>query len=172
MIIKILLYNHVLHDIPSITPTIPCEVNLLDESQLPRLHEVWPVPLDEMKVRLKRGDQCYVASVDGKLAHYSWAQFSGAHLIQDVGQMAAIEAGHCWIYHCRTAQEFQGRGIYPHVLSKMIAECKARGLLKAWVYTSPENIASQKGILRAGFTLSRRLVSIRLFGRLIPLFSL
>jgi hypothetical protein len=166
---RIQLYRHSLETIPSIEPNIPCDVTALTEPDLPRLHEVWPVPLNEMKARLQRGDLCFVASVGDRLAHYSWTQFAGQHEIRDVGQEFTIAPNEAWIYHCRTAAWARGRGIYPFVLVRIEKLCATRGCSSVWIYTDTENTASQRGILKAGFSLYKQLTALCLFGRNFPM---
>ncbi len=172
LINRVYLYRHALDDISNVTPTIQCEVDRLAESGLARLHEVWPVPLDEMKARLGRGDQCFVALVQGRIAHYSWAQFSGTHQIRDAGQTITIAPNECWVYHCRTANWARGRGNYPFVLTQILVECKSQNIQAAWIYTSAENVASQNGILKAGFLPHQKLSAMKIFDRVLPLTAL
>lgn len=169
MINRILLYRHTLHEIPSIAPTIPCDVDHLGESDLPRLREVWRVPLDEMKARLERGDQCFAARVEGQIAHYSWAQFSGWHPINAVGQRVEVQPGNVWVYHCRTAEWARGRGIYPFVLTRILNESTSRNCRAAWIYAEMDNAASIRGIEKAGFSIYKKLLALNLFGRKFPI---
>ena len=166
---RLFLYRHAMNGIPAAAPTIPCQLEPLTESTLPRLREVWPVFLDDMKARLERGDLCVIAIVDGRVAHYSWAQFSGQHEIRDVGQRVEVQRGHAWVYHCRTADWAKGRGIYPFVLTRILTECKARNIQSAWIYAGAENVASRRGIERAGFLLYKRLIAVNLFSRKISI---
>lgn len=169
LINRILLYRHSLADVPLIEPHIACSVISLAESELPRLHDVWPVPLDAMKTRLQNGDQCLAAYVEGIIAHYSWVQFSGPHEMRDGGQSFTIAPHEAWIYHCRTATWARGKGIYPFVLVQIEKLCIARGCSMAWIYTDVKNIGSQRGIIKAGFLLHRQLTALQLFSRNIPI---
>ncbi len=62
--------------------------------------------------RLNGGHLCYVAALDGCLAHYSWVQRSGTHLILEAGMSVSVESGHFWIYHCFTAEWAQREWMY------------------------------------------------------------
>ena len=112
--------------------------------------------------RLKRGDVCYAGYLEGRLAHYSWVQRSGEHLILEAGATVAIAEGEFWIYHCRTADWARGRGIYPATLARIVNDQFDAGYTVGWVYTTRENISSQKGIARAGFTFDRTVRAIRI----------
>jgi RimJ/RimL family protein N-acetyltransferase len=111
--------------------------------------------------RLHRGDRCYTVCIDGRLAHYSWVQLSGAHPITEAGVAVPVGNGEFWIYHCTTVDWARGRGIYPATLERIVNDHFEAGYHTAWIYTSRENIPSQKGILRAGFAQVATLGSLR-----------
>ena len=112
--------------------------------------------------RFQRGDLCYLAYLDGRLAHYSWVQRSGLHPITEAGRSIPVAADEFWIYHCLTADWARGQRTYPTTLQRIVAEHFANGYATAWIYTSQENIASQKGILRAGFEFVSTLKALRI----------
>jgi hypothetical protein len=116
----------------------------------------------EVDRRIRRGDQCYVAHVDGRLAHYSWVQYSGYADIKSAGVVRPIPDGEFWIYDCCTAAWARGRKVYPAVLSRILRDYFEKGSNMAFIYTSRHNTSSQRGILRAGFNLHQVLGSIRI----------
>ena len=166
------LYRHDLEAFVTVEPLVPCDVKPLDEAEVDILHEVWPVNLNDMRTRLHRGDSCFICFVNNRVAHYSWVQVSGSHEIREVSQRFEILPCHAWIYHCRTAEWARGKQIYPFVLTQILDLCKSRGCRQAWIYTAPENIASQHGICKAGFVFQKRLVSTNLFGLPFPITKL
>ena len=117
------------------------------------LLEIGPFEVSEGLERLRRGDQCYTVSPEGRLAHYSWVQRSGSHPMTEAGKSVPVAGGEFWIYHCRTAEWARGRGIYSATLIRIVLDHFEAGYSTAWIYTTRENIASQKGLLRAGFGL-------------------
>lgn len=141
---------------------------LLAPPQVGRLEGVGWFDLDECLQRFERGDRCYVVSIDGRVAHYSWVQRSGSHPISEAGVSVRVEDGAFWIYHCRTAEWARGRGIYPATLAKIVNDCFAEGYCTAWIYTAKSNVASQKGIVRAGFGLVTTLRSLRMGSQYLP----
>jgi len=52
--------------------------------------------------------------------------------------------------------------LYPRTLSVILRDYFARGLFEAWIYTTHQNVASQRGILRAGFKEIEQLRALRL----------
>lgn len=136
----------------------------LAPGQVDSLLEIGPFEVSEGLKRLHRGDRCYTVCLDGCLAHYSWVQRSGSHLITEAGTSAPVAKGEFWIYHCRTAAWARGRGIYPSTLSRIVRDHFDAGYSTAWIYTTRENVASQRGILRAGFGMVATLDALRVGG--------
>jgi RimJ/RimL family protein N-acetyltransferase len=135
----------------------PERVDLLEEI-------VWFKVCDGLK-RLRRGDLCYTVCIDGHLAHCSWVQRSGSHPITEAGVSVRVGSGEFWIYDCCTPAWARGQGIYPATLQLIINDHFEAGYCTAWIYTSRENLASQKGILRAGFGLVGTSVALRVGSR-------
>lgn len=142
---------------------------LLSPAQVGRLEGIGWFDLSECLQRFQRGDRCYIVSIDGRIAHYSWVQRSGSHPISDAGLSVRVEDRAFWIYHCRTAEWAQGRGIYPATLAKIVNDCFAEGYCTAWIYAAKSNVASQRGIARAGFGLVTTLRSLRLGSQYLPI---
>ena len=134
---------------------------LLSRSRVGQLKDVGWFDSNEFVQRLRRGDRCYTASIDGRVAHYSWVQRSASHPITEAGVSGPAGNGAFWIYHCVTADWAKGRGIYPATLERIVTDCFEEGDTTAWIYTSNRNVASQKGILRAGFSHVATLNSVR-----------
>ena len=51
---------------------------------------------------------------------------------------------------CETIPEYQRKGIYSSVL-KLVLEVCAKSERSIWIYTAPNNLASQKAIVKSGF---------------------
>jgi hypothetical protein len=145
------------------------EWELLSPAQVGKLTEIGPFdPADGLE-RLRRGDRCYTVSIGGRLVHYSWVQRSGVHPITEAGIPVPVRDGEFWIYNCRTSDLARGKGIYPATLDRIVRDCFDQGCHTAWIYTSLENAASQKGILRAGFRQADTLRALRVGSRYFAL---
>jgi hypothetical protein len=134
---------------------------LLSPGQVDQLADLGWFDQREGLERLRRGDRCYTVFIDGRLAHYSWVQRSSSHPITEAGVSVPVDNGAFWIYHCQTAEWARGRGLYPSTLERIVRDCFSDGDCTAWIYTAKKNIASQKGILRAGFGLVTTLHALR-----------
>lgn len=143
--------------------------DLLSRAQVGQLRDLGPFDENEGLQRLDRGDRCYTVSLDGRLAHYSWVQRAANHPITEAGTSVPVGNGEAWIYHCVTVDWARGRRIYPATLQRIVRDCFAEGDHTAWIYTSTQNIPSQKGILRAGFGLVATLKAVRVGSRYRPI---
>jgi RimJ/RimL family protein N-acetyltransferase len=145
--------------------TLPVDEGVRCELLLPenvsRLSEIEPFDVSEGLQRLRRGDCCYTVCTDGQPVHFSWVQRSGLHPISDGGVSIPTGNGEFWIYHCSTVKWARGKGIYPATLKRIVEDHFSAGYGIAWIYTTRSNIASQRGILRAGFSKVATLRAIR-----------
>jgi hypothetical protein len=134
---------------------------LLAPEKVGTLSDIGPFDPKDGLDRFQRGDVCYLAFLGDRLAHYAWVQRSGSHPVTVAGVSVPIGSGEFWIYHCRTVDWAKGKRIYPATLQRIVNGHFAEGYATAWIYTSRENIASQKGILRAGFIQVSTLSALR-----------
>lgn len=148
--------------VPEITSPVPLHIARVRADELQQLVALGPDEHEEWMSRMLRGDACYGAWVESKLVHYSWVQTSGEHSIETAGIDLPIRPGELWIYNCRTSNEHRGLKIYPRVLQHIMRERFAEGAVVAWIYTAEHNVASQRGVERAGFTRVRTLRALRL----------
>ena len=145
-------------------------IRKLDPGEVGKLAEVNEdvlVPLEISK--FEAGLQCYVAELNNRLAHYSWVQESGKHILDGTGRTRLVRDGHLWVHACFTAVRARGRRIYPMVPSQILDEYSARGFTTAWIYALESNAASRKGICHVGFKIDSRLRSVLFREFTIPL---
>jgi len=146
------------------------EISLLTHDWIAVLQKNNPtLDLGEWAARLGNDNLCYCALRSGLLVHYTWVQTSGRHRILRAGRYKQICAGEFWIYECWTSIASRGLGIYPSVLSRVVCDLLDRGWQEGVIYTTPQNVASQRGILKAGFRYDRTFRSIRLGRHYFPI---
>lgn len=137
--------------LPAVPLPTGARMALLGHDQLTALGDIGPCDVAECRERLARGDLAYCVWIGDELAHYSWVQRSGVHPIDAADLGIPVRAGEIWIYNCRTSERRRGNGIYPAVLRLIVDEHLRAGSERVWIYTSHTNVASQRGIARAGF---------------------
>jgi hypothetical protein len=154
---------------PEVSTEVDVRIAIVPPSQIEELGALGFVERDDWKQRLERGDECYGTWLGPVLVHYSWVQTQGAHPIVAAGIEAPIRPGELWIYNCRTSEAHRGLRIYPRTLQQILCDRFASGAMTAWIYTAEQNVASQRGVERVGFTRVQTLRALRLGRRYRPL---
>ncbi len=100
--------------------------------------------------RLARGRRCYIARVAGVLAAYGWVSFD-AESIGELGLRLHLAPGEAYIWNCATLPAYRGQRLYPALLGYIVRELHSEGLRRVWIGADSDNLASQKGMILAGF---------------------
>jgi GNAT superfamily N-acetyltransferase len=108
-----------------------------------------------------RGAVCYLARWSGEPAGAGWV-FADSYLLRRAGLGGKAR----YLGACQVAEAFRGRGIYTNLLRTMANDALAAGF-EPYIDTSCDNVASQRGILKAGFVHKGMLSAIVLFGFIV-----
>jgi hypothetical protein len=125
--------------------------------------------LHTARERLKRGDRLHIARIGGEMVHLAWtAVRSDIQAVPEVGPGCRVELDEPApvIFDCWTPPTFRGRDIYPRVLRALTLEA-LRQHRRVWIYCLRANVASSRGILKAGFRLRYRMGRTQWFGRVV-----
>lgn len=96
------------------------------------------------------GTFSYGAFCQGELAHISF--LIPAERDRDRRpRLVKLRPGEAEIGSCVTFPRFRGRGLYPLVIRTVAREAGALGYDEVFMITEQHNVASQQGILKAGF---------------------
>jgi len=115
---------------------------------------------EEVCKRFDTGRRCYTAWVDGELAAYGWVSFD-EELIGELSLRLRLLPGEAYIWDCATVPGFRQNHLFSALLVYMVRELRAEPLCRVWIGANLENIASQRGIARAGFRRVADLVVAR-----------
>lgn len=114
---------------------------------------------------LSTGDWGYFAYLNGQIIHRSWVKFtSHKPYTWDSFGMIKLSEKQALIHFCRTSKVARGMGAYSSVLIKAIQDCYSVGINEIFIATTGSNIASIKGIIKAGFFEVERKKIFVLFG--------
>jgi hypothetical protein len=102
---------------------------------------------DEVIGRLAAGNRCYIVRLDGEAVGYGWVADAGA-AIGELDLAFRLEAGDRYLWDFATRAAWRGRGLYPRLLQAIL---RAEGEGRFWIINAPENVASARGIAKAGF---------------------
>jgi len=136
---------------PALTPRIPADFRRVTPDFAPALaSSIDSLSLTEITRRLESGRQCYAAWVDDQVAAYGWVSF----VEEDIGELnlrIKLLPGEAYIWDCATLPAFREKLLYSALLIYILGELRAQNLCRAWIGADRDNIASQKGMARAGF---------------------
>jgi GNAT superfamily N-acetyltransferase len=122
--------------------------------------------IEEFRRFLAHGDEGYYVYADGVVVHRTWCVRGPgtARLWHSYGRIELLPDD-AYIHYCATAPAARGRGIYPQVIAHVAEQARARGARRVLIWAERDNVASQRGIARAGFVPEKTVtLSIR-FGR-------
>jgi RimJ/RimL family protein N-acetyltransferase len=102
--------------------------------------------------------------VGSDIAAYGWVADTDEPL-GNSGFVFTPAPGDAWLYDFATLAAYRGRRYYPALLRFIARDLADAGFRRAWIGTAPGNVASQRGILRAGF---RPVVAVRLDSGSVP----
>lgn len=123
---------------------------LSSEAAFPLSHAMG---LDNPKPVLERfaaARRCYGAWVDGMVAAYGWVTFDEEE-IGELGLRIRMASGEAYIWDCATLPAYRGQRLYPALLGHICGELRAEGFRLALIGADSDNLASQKGMMLAGF---------------------
>ncbi len=125
------------------------------------------MPGDALK-RFEAGRQCYTAWVGDNLAGYGWVSFDDEY-VGELNLRVRLLPGEAYIWDCFTVPTYRQQGIYSALLAYILGKLRRDGLRRAWIGADLDNVASQRGIARAGFlavadTVLERVLAMRLVG--------
>lgn len=135
-----------------VKPNVQAEFYRVDLESVLALNSVndSKVLAESMTKRLQSGRQCYAALVDGELAAYGWVSLEA----EDIGELnlrVKLLAGEAYIWDCATLPAHREKHLYSALLAHMLGELRSQQLCRVWIGADLDNVASQKGMARAGF---------------------
>jgi hypothetical protein len=117
----------------------------------------------EVYSRFETGRSCYTAWVEGQIAAYGWVSFT-EEMIGELNLRLRLLPGEAYIWDCATLPAFRQKRLFSALLVYMVKELQAEPLCRLWIGADLDNVASQRGIARAGFRRVADLVVARVLG--------
>jgi GNAT superfamily N-acetyltransferase len=102
----------------------------------------------EIEARIRQGNRAFAARIAAKPAGIGWSA-AGEVGIGELGLRFDMPPGNRYLWDFVTLPEWRGRGIYPTLLQAFIR--RETGAERFWVGHDLGNIASARGIVKAGF---------------------
>ncbi len=111
--------------------------------------------------RCKRNMKCYICKVNGKIAGISWISFSRKF---NEGVKINMRSKDALLLESFTFPEFRNRGIQKALIQKRLLWLKRNNFERVFVIYEPDNIYSERALMRNGFTVYKRLKVFRIIG--------
>lgn len=123
--------------------------------------------LHALRERIKKGHTPFVALEHGDIVHVVWLRVEDRVATSELGENFVFEIGRRvgLMYDAWTPLEARGRGIYPATIQLLSRHIRELGL-EPWIYVESTNLASRRGLEKAGMKVRHRMIRYRLFHRL------
>jgi hypothetical protein len=103
----------------------------------------------EVAARRGAGHRPYLARLAGEPVACGWSTWSAVE-IGEIGLTFTLPPGERYLWGFVTVGPERGRGIYPHLLQAILRH-EGTGDARYWIGHTPDNLASARGIQKAGF---------------------
>lgn len=144
-------------------PILPPQVTfrkITDRELLEVAHQHAEMKIHKEKYEKSRMNDAYGVFVDGVLAQVSWL-VTADHDRLSKERNVKLKAGEAEITHAVTLVKYRNRGLYALGIQCLVIACRNEGVRCVYMITSSDNIASQKGIEKAGLHRAGRIWRIR-----------
>ena len=107
-------------------------------------------------------DACYLGFMGEELAHVAWIYYPREADLHPT-RFRRLAPHEVCIANCLTLPAFRGRGVYPALLQALLDRVRGEGYRDCYMYVERENVASQRGVTKAGFRPVGWSLRVRLF---------
>ncbi len=156
--------------LPAMANRLDASIRLATESDLDticRLYAgdswLWLGSQDLYRDRLRRGERCYLAVVDGALAHVNWTCFSWGDALP--GRPLVLRPGEVYTTDAFTPPAFRGKGVHALVLGRMLSDAGAAGAVHAYTLGQLDRSGAHGGLRALGWQETGRVVYFQKTGR-------
>ena len=116
------------------------------------------------QARFDRGELIWTAHNDAnKIVSYCWVTREAVE-IGEIGRAINPRADEIYLYDAFTFSEHRGQNLYPAVLQRILAHSREAGLRRALIFVMSDNVASIRGVRKAGFREFQRVTYYNVIG--------
>ena len=154
-------------DAPVVLPACPAAFDRVGPEAASLLAAAMgPGSLAEIRKRFAAGRLCYAAWSGRELASYGWVSYE-EEMVGELNLRLSLVPGEAYVWDCATLPAFRGRHLYSALLSHILRDLYVQPVCRVWIGADLDNLASQRGIARAGFhrvadLLVERVLAMRL----------
>lgn len=114
-----------------------------------RMLDVMYINSVELQKRFDHGDRCFAVLDENKIISYFWARFADREF-PELHLKFNLHSNQTWMYNAITVKAARGRGLYPNIIRHMAKVLMNSGIDEAFIDVDPDNIASRRGLEKAG----------------------
>lgn len=133
--------------LPALPPLPGFTAERVDDARL--IAQLVEVSAAEARALAQPGDCLYVARIETAPAGYGWSAAGDAE-IGELRLSFTLAPRNRYLWGFVTRPVWRGRGIYPRLLQAILT-AEAAEADRFWIGHEPGNVASARGILKAGF---------------------
>jgi GNAT superfamily N-acetyltransferase len=137
-------------ELPAVVPPVQADFRPVTLDLAPALATSTGLSPEGIIRRLESGRQCYAAWAADQAVAYGWVSFESEE-IGELNLRIRLLPGEAYIWDCATLPAFREKGLYSALLGYILRQLHAQTLCRVWIGADYDNIASQKGMARAGF---------------------
>ena len=115
------------------------------------------------QMRLERGEKFWTAQQNGHIVSYCWATQEAVE-IGEIHSLIRPRRDEIYLYDAFTFTEYRGRNLYPTLLQRILVHSREATLRRALIFVMSDNIASIRGVEKAGFKEFQRVTYGTMFG--------
>ena len=114
--------------------------------------------------RFERGEHIWTAHSDtDKIVSYCWVTRKPVE-IGEIGCAINPRDDEIYLYDAFTFAEYRGQNLYPAVMHRILAHSREAGLRRALIFVMSDNVASIRGVRKAGFREFQRVTYYNFVG--------
>jgi hypothetical protein len=156
--------------VPAVPDRLGVSFRLATEADLPTICQLykddpwlWLGSPQPYRDRLSRGERCYLATVNGEIAHINWTCFHWGDAVP--GRPLRLRPGEVYTTDACTPHAFRGKGIHALVLGRMLNDARAEGARYAYTLGQLDRPAAHGGLLALGWRECGRVIYFERRGR-------
>ncbi len=151
--------------LPSCEARLAVEYRLLDAaawSEQPNVDHVTDRLL--FQSRFERGEYIWTAHNEAdKIVSYCWVTTKPVE-IGEIGCAINPRPDEIYLYDAFTFAEYRGQNLYPAVMHRILSHSQEAGLRRALIFVMSDNVASIRGVRKAGFREFQRVTYYNFVG--------
>ena len=116
------------------------------------------------QTRFERGELVWTAHDNAnKIVSYCWVTRQAVE-IGEIGCAINPRDDEIYLYDAFTFAEYRGQNLYPAVLRRILEHSRDAGLRRALIFVMSDNVASIRGVRKAGFREFQRVTYYNIIG--------